>query len=310
MNLRWIYTVYLVVVYLIAWLVTPVYAQNSILDNADSLHKSRVIGVSTTAVLGYGATMVGLAELWYKDQPKSNFHFFNDNKDWLQMDKFGHVYSAYFLQSRIDAIYQWTGVKRSTALLLSGMYSFVFQGTFEVMDGYSATYGFSYGDVVANTLGIALYTSQELIAKEQVIRAKFSFYPSSYAQYRPNVLGSTFSEQLLKDYNAQTYWFSLPLTKITPEKWNVPNWLCVSFGYSISEKLKSNQVEYTIQNPTETLHFSAYRRYLLSLDIDLSKLPVQKKWLKVVLSNFNMLKIPFPTVEVSKNGARGYWLYY
>jgi hypothetical protein len=44
----------------------------------------------------YGA-LVGLNQLWYADYPKSDFHFINDNAEWLQMDKAGHIYSSYHL---------------------------------------------------------------------------------------------------------------------------------------------------------------------------------------------------------------------
>ena len=28
--------------------------------------------------------------------PKSKFHFINDNREWLQMDKFGHAMTSYY----------------------------------------------------------------------------------------------------------------------------------------------------------------------------------------------------------------------
>ena len=53
-----------------------------------------VLGTETTI---YGGLMVGLNSLWYKDFPKSDFHFFNDNNEWLQMDKVGHATTAYYV---------------------------------------------------------------------------------------------------------------------------------------------------------------------------------------------------------------------
>jgi hypothetical protein len=47
----------------------------------------------TEAVLASGA-LIGLNQLWYSDYPKSEFHFINDNADWLQMDKGGSFYSS------------------------------------------------------------------------------------------------------------------------------------------------------------------------------------------------------------------------
>jgi hypothetical protein len=41
--------------------------------------------------------LVGLNQLWYADYARSDFHFINDNAEWLQMDKAGHIYSSYHL---------------------------------------------------------------------------------------------------------------------------------------------------------------------------------------------------------------------
>jgi hypothetical protein len=254
--------------------------------------------------------MIGLNQLWYANNPKSSFQFFNDNAHWLQMDKMGHGYAAFWLQHRSYAFYRWSGMKKRTSLWLSGACSFLFLSTFEIMDGFSAAYGFSHGDVLANSSGILLFSLQEGFFGKQVVTPKFSFWPSGYAKYRPALLGSTFSEQLLKDYNGQTYWLSMNLGDITPKKWKVPDWICLSFGYSISEKLKSDQEYYAIQYEGSSYTFNAYGRYLLSLDVDLSRIPVKKPWLKTLFSTFNTLKMPFPAVEFSSRGTRGHWFYF
>jgi hypothetical protein len=75
---------------------------------------------------------------------------------------------------------------------------FAFLTAVEVMDGYSAEWGASSGDIIANAAGTALYVSQELIWQEQRITPKFSFHTTKYASFRPSVLGSSFSEQILK----------------------------------------------------------------------------------------------------------------
>jgi hypothetical protein len=63
-------------------------------------------------------------------------------------------------------------------------------------------------DIIANASGTALF----VLWKEQRITPKFSFHTTQYAQYRPNVLGSSLAEQMLKDYNGQTYWLSVIYT--------------------------------------------------------------------------------------------------
>jgi hypothetical protein len=291
-------------------IISKVMGQSTFLTPADSLHNGRAIAASTGLGIAYVGSMLGLNQLWYANNPKSSFQFFNDNAHWLQMDKLGHAYTAYWIQHRTYALFRWSGMKKGTSMWLSGAYSFLFQGTFEVMDGFAKAYGFSYGDVLANSSGILLFSLQEGLLGKQVFTPKFSFWPSTYAQYRPELLGSTFPEQLLKDYNGQTYWWSLNLSDVTPKSWKIPNWICLSFGYSISEKLKSDQEYYVIQHEGMSKNFTAYRRYLLSLDVDLSRIPVKKAWLKTLLSTVNTLKMPFPSIEFSSRGTKGHWLYY
>jgi len=37
-----------------------------------------------------------LSFIWYKDEPRVPFEFYNDSKGYLQVDKFGHAFGAYF----------------------------------------------------------------------------------------------------------------------------------------------------------------------------------------------------------------------
>ena len=72
---------------------------------------------------------------------------------------------------------------------------------------------------------------QELVWGEQRFRLKYSYYPSPYAQYRPELLGRSFSESWLKDYNGQTYWLSFSPRSFM-ESSRFPAWLCLSLGNS------------------------------------------------------------------------------
>ena len=176
-------------------------AQN--IDSSEFSHKrlKRVI-IAETSI--YGATMLGLNQLWYKDYPREHFHFFNDNKEWLQIDKAGHVFSAYYLGLvGIEAL-NWAGVNKTKSNWLGGALGFVFLSSIEVFDGFSQGWGFSNGDMIANTSGYVLAAGQQQLFKKQIAMLKVSFQASPYAQARPNVLGSGFSERIMKDYNGQT----------------------------------------------------------------------------------------------------------
>ena len=40
----------------------------------------------------YAASMIVLGQTWYKDKERVPFHFYNDNRGYLQVDKFGHMF--------------------------------------------------------------------------------------------------------------------------------------------------------------------------------------------------------------------------
>ena len=63
--------------------------------------KKRLRLVTSLQGLGYGASMIGLNKIWYAGYPKSSFHYYNDAGEWLDMDKVGHVYTAYSLSRLI-----------------------------------------------------------------------------------------------------------------------------------------------------------------------------------------------------------------
>jgi hypothetical protein len=279
-------------------------------QHADSINKKRLIGISSGIGIAWMGSMAGLYQVWYKNIPQSKFHFFNDGKEWMQMDKMGHGYTAYWISNRTSSVYQWAGLSQKKALWIGAGVGLGYQTTLEIFDGFSSQWGFSWSDMLANTSGILLFGAQELIFKKQIITPKFSYFPSKYAQYRPSALGSNFAERLLKDYNAQTYWFSINIASLMPKTWKFPKWLNLAFGYSINEKLAGYDNYYTVISANGNKNFSAYRQFLLSLDIDLSKIPVKKPWLKALLSTLNTLKIPFPAIGFSTHGTRGYWMYY
>ena len=252
--------------------------------------KKRVILSSSLIGLGYASSLIALNGVWYKEFPKSKFHFFNDGSNWMQMDKFGHGFSGYLLSQKAGDLYRWSGVKKSYPWIGFGI-GMSYLGALEFMDAYSQGWGFSTYDVLANFSGGALYLSQELIFKKQLVLPKFSFFPTKYADYRPEVLGKNFPEQLLKDYNGQTYWFSFPIGGFAPSVKKL-NWLCLSLGYSVDQKLVGDQDAY--------LDFRASRQLLVSLDIDLTRLPIKNPTLKKVLAQLNMIKIPFSALMIQQ----------
>ena len=287
-----------------------VFSQNSFdncLKPSDSVNTKRQNAVFITeAALASGA-LIGLNQLWYADYPKSNFHFINDNSEWLQLDKVGHLYSSYHIGRFGAEALNWSGASKKNQLIYGASLGFVFLTAVEVMDGFSEEWGASIGDVVANASGTALYVSQELIWKEQRIIPKFSFHTTRYANYRPDLLGSTMQEQILKDYNGQTYWFSANLHSFS-KKSKIPMWLNLAFGYGAEGMIGENDDKNTIIFPIKP---EKYRQFYLSLDVDLTKISTKSHFLKTVFSVLNTVKIPAPTVEYTPHrGFQFHALYF
>ena len=287
-----------------------VLAQNSF-DNflklSDSLNKKRQNSVFISeAILASGA-LIGLNQLWYADYPKSDFHLINDNSEWMRMDKVGHFYSSYHIGRFGAEALNWSGASKKNQLIYGASLGFVFLTAVEVMDGFSEEWGASMGDVVANASGTALYVSQELIWKEQRIIPKFSFHTTQYANYRPDLLGNSMQEKILKDYNGQTYWFSANLHSFS-NKSEIPKWLNVALGYGAEGLIGENDDKNALIFPIKP---EKYRQFYLSLDLDLTKISTKSHFLKTVFSVLNTVKIPAPTLEYSpQRGFKFHALYF
>ncbi|MCC9016780.1 DUF2279 domain-containing protein [Flavobacterium lipolyticum] len=292
------------------WSVFSVNAQSrveSFLTPADTLNKKRQNTVIITEATLASVTLLGLNQLWYADYPRSNFHFINDNNEWLQMDKVGHMYSAYHLGRLGAEMMKWSGADQKKQLIYGAGFGFAFLTAVEVLDGFSSEWGASSGDVIANATGTALYVSQELLWKEQRIVPKFSFHTTQYANLRPKVLGSSLNEQLLKDYNGQTYWLSVNLHSFAKES-KIPKWLNVAFGYGADGMLTGNLQN---DNPDFTQNPKRFRQIYLSFDVNLTKIETKSHFLKTIFSIFNTIKIPAPTLEYSANkGLKAHAFYF
>ena len=277
------------------------------LKPSDSLNIKRQNTVIISAAVLATGTLIGLNQLWYANYPKSDFHFINDNSEWLQMDKVGHSFSSYHLGRFGAEMLLWSGTSKKNQLIYGAGIGFAFLTAVEVFDGFSAEWGASSGDIIANASGTALYVSQELLWKEQRITPKFSFHTTQYASQRPEVLGSSFGEQILKDYNGQTYWLSVNLYSFSKQS-KIPKWLNLALGYGADGMITGNKENYSqnsISNPQR------FRQLYLSLDVDLTKINTKSHFLKTIFSVLNTVKIPAPTIEISQfNGIKWHLIYF
>lgn len=286
----------------------PVLSQStdSFLKPSDTLNISRRNAVVIAEASLASLTLVGLDQLWYADFPRSSFKTIDDTDEWLQMDKLGHVFSSYQL-GRVGAnALNWAGVSKKDQLIYGATLGFGFLTAVEIFDGYSEEWGFSWSDMVANGLGTGLYVGQELLWNEQRILVKYSFHQTQFASQRPDKLGEGFLEEMLKDYNGQTYWLSANVNSFFKTS-NFPKWLNVAFGYG-AEGMLTGKTE-----NVDNLFISQNRRrqFYLSLDVDLSRIQTNSRLLRTVFDVLNVIKVPFPTVSYDgNNGVRFHYIYF
>jgi uncharacterized protein YfiM (DUF2279 family) len=279
--------------------------------------RKRIRLVAAANIVGYSGTMIGLYAAWYSKYDQTGFHVFNDFPEWKQVDKAGHLYSAYIESRASMEMWRWTGIDRKKRIWIGGMSGAVYQTVIEVLDGFSEGWGWSWGDFSANILGSGMLVAQELAWNDQRIKLKFSFHTKSYndpelAQRSDNLFGKSISERLLKDYNGQTYWASANLKSFFPKS-KLPAWLSVSVGYGAegmfggTQNIGKDDDGNIIFNRPD---INRYRQWYLAPDIDLSKIKTNKKAIKFLLTVLSAFKFPAPTLEFSKGKLKGHFLYF
>lgn len=275
-------------------------------QTADSIQQARKrlkpLLIGSTA--GYGALQLGLYHAWYAQQPQSSFHFFNDNRQWMGVDKMGHAYSSFQLSRLSAEALQWSGLPAAKAHLYGSLSGFLLMAPIELMDGFATGYGASWGDLAANGLGSLLYGAQHFWWQESRIKPKFSFHPTPFARERPSLLGDSYATQLLKDYNGQTYWLSVDVKRFLPAQSRYPGWLNLAIGFGTRGMVyaKPEQSREAGYQPTPQLY--------LSPDINLNHFKSNKKLLRLLLFVLDGIHLPAPALEFNKNRIRLHPVYF
>ena len=291
--------------------------QDTLLHKRDvtALNKTRLKTVAITQIGLYGGSMIGLYNAWYKNYPQSKFHTFNDWEEWQQMDKIGHMYSAYTMSKFSMELLKSTGLERKKRIWLGGLTGAAYQTIIEILDGFSDEWGWSWGDIGANLIGSGALIAQELAWNEQRLHLKTSFHRKNYddavLNNRSDVLfGKSAAERFLKDYNGQTYWLSVNVKSFFQES-TIPKWLQLSIGTGAEGMFGARENIATDKNGRITFDRRAikkYRQWYLAPDIDLTKIKTKHKSIKTILFILNSLKFPTPALELSNGKLKFNWI--
>jgi hypothetical protein len=250
-----------------------------------------------------GASYVGaytlLGTVWYANSLTPRFRWFNDNREWLQLDKLGHAYGAYLECRVVHAGLLWAGVRPGARLLWGSLAGFLLQSPIEVLDGFSDEWGASWGDLAANATGSLLFFGNQALWGQQRIQLKWGYLPSPYAAQAPRLLGTAPHERMLKDYNGHTYWLTTHLGAWAggaswAARWG---WLGVGLGYGGRGMLGGY-----FREPWDVIRAREWRQWLLSLDVDLSRIPTRRRGLRLLFQAVGLVRIPLPALVLSRHG--------
>lgn len=264
---------------------------------------NRLKDIALYGGIGYGTSMLILSQAWYKEQGFDRFKFFNDNAEWKQVDKVGHTFTTYNFSRVNYELLRQTHLSDHKAIAWSSALSTLLLLPVEILDGFSPDFGFSYGDMIANAAGSGLFFAQQKVWNEQRIKIKWSFHETSLASQRPNLLGSGLLEELLKDYNGQTYWASFDIHAFAKES-RFPKWLNLAIGYG------AQNMVFARDDQNINAGFNNFRQYYFGIDFDLSYIKTDKKWLKVLLFMADMVRLPAPALEFNQNGVKAHLLFH
>jgi len=276
----------------------------------DTLNKKRLAIVYGTAGGLYAISITGLYFAWYNGYAHSPFHWKDDMGEWMMKDKFGHLTTSYQLGNYGYWSLRWAGMNEKKAIWYGGTWGLIYMTSIEFYDGLSAEWGASPSDLLFNTIGTALFIGQQFLWHEQRIRPKFSYHPTSYPQYRPDLLGDNWAQRIIKDYNGQTNWLSVNIASFLKKDSKFPSWLNVAFGYGATGMVGA------YYNPSEYKGkplppFKRRAHYYLSVDVDWTRIKTHSKVLRFVFKALSFVKIPAPAIEYNKQkGFRFYPLYF
>src|SRR6185295_18038586 len=79
-------------------------------DSSGKKFKNRQWLIGGLTAAAYGSSLIILNDTWFKGYAHTSFHVFDDDKEWLQIDKAGHMWTAYSAGRASTALWEWAGL--------------------------------------------------------------------------------------------------------------------------------------------------------------------------------------------------------
>lgn len=275
---------------------SPILLHNtdSHLSDTTDIHPVRFAIVTGSVATTIVAIHIYQSNGWWKDNRRS-FHFQEDLKYGLSVDKLGHFYAGTAAAFILKKSYQWAGLSDEASLYWGSAGSLLFQTYVEIEDGFSK-WGFDRVDFATNVAGAAWPIAQYHSSFLRNFDFKFSYHPSPGLN---SSAGGGFQGQkhiVFDDYEGQTLWLSMKVKNWLPNSVNHlwPDFLCLSVGYAVRDAFTAKP----------------YSAVLLAFDLDMTKvIPDNTPFLKLLGEALNFIKFPAPAVQISPH-AIWYGIYF
>ncbi|WP_461102475.1 DUF2279 domain-containing protein [Spirosoma koreense] len=261
----------------------------------------RLWAIGATSLLTLGSTYGYLKHTWWNGKGVP-FHF-DEGRDLTYasgLDKVAHLEGGIFTSEAYYSAFRWAGIsERKAEWLALGSAVFVELGI-ELKDAYSPTYGFSWRDVAAGTLGGFWPMVQHRSGFLRDVQWKVSYWQQTPKYFKAR--GIPVQRFSIDDYINQTYWFSFSPEHFGGRVWQNrwPDWLQLSVGIGLEAETWSRNND----------GLGGRHEWYIAPDINLVKLLRPRSgFIKVVLGVLKYIKIPAPTLQIGPK-LRWYWLYF
>ncbi len=253
---------------------------HSIMEPADSEAKL-IDRVLYTNLAGAALVTVWGVAFWdYFSTAPSLGHegWFQKDTKYGGADKFGHMYSTYLWSLGFSSLYEYWGMDTDRSSIYGPLSAWSFQFLMELGDSFSTSQGFSYEDVVANTVGALFYYARE---KYPELKKKMDLR----LEYLPDFQGSG---DVFTQYNSMKYLFALKFNGFDSMKDTFLKYGEIELGY------------YTrgYQDHDNYLPGAQERDIFVGIGINVSQVLASWGWTKTA-KVFNYYQMPYTYVPFS-----------
>ena len=249
----------------------------------------RRVAVGAVFVGGNAALYSYFKRAWWSGERSDGFFFRSDwDENFRDQDKMGHLFGGYHLARFGDALLRGACISRGHATAWSAAYAAAFQLQIEIWDGMYEKYGFSYPDLLANSVGTGIAVLHAVRPETRAIKPTISYSRTAAMRNADNIPGEL---RPSLDYSGQTYWLSADVEALLPPaaKTYWPSFLRVSAGHSITDWI----------DPRTGASLRAKRRILLTVDFDAEKLPGENRVWKTIKRQLGYIHLPSPALQLS-----------